>query len=149
MKIMSNSLYSMKWHSFLTRFALIASAVVHGLIAFMTLFPLLGSFIFGQDVVLAGIPESQHSITMTFLAFSCIVTAIKAGYSVHVRSQLASFSAQAPGKLLKLYRINIVACLLMIIETRDFSLLPIIAVQAVVNHLTKRYYTRRASLFVC
>ncbi len=142
----------MKWHKFLIYFSLWAGA----------LFTFLSgvSYLTGRQY--DGNADQVYSVFSGLktvdMIFGIIYIAI-AIFMIYVRFQLAGFKRGAPGKLISLYVIQLVAIFAYTLvvsvtihipwsEIFNFSIIPSLIVSIVMIFVNRYYYSKRAHLFV-
>ena len=142
----------MKWHKFLIYFSLWAGALIN---FFNGLQLLNGSIYQGNADQVYSVFSGLKTVDMIF---GIIYIAI-AIFMIYVRFQLAGFKRGAPGKLISLYVIQLVALFAYTLvasvtihipwaEIFSSSIIPSLIVSIVMIFVNRYYYSKRAHLFV-
>lgn len=142
----------MKWHKFLIYFSLWAGALIN---FFNGLQLLNGSIYQGNADQVYSVFSGLKTMDMIFGIIYFAITI----YMIYVRFQLAGFKQGAPGKLITVYIIQLVApfayyLMVSIVshlpwsEVFDFTMIPSVIVSIAMIFVNRYYYSKRAHLFV-
>lgn len=136
--------YPLKWHYFLTYFALWAGSILNLASGYVV-------FEFLSDMMNRKSYFWYPEISVTGLAIYGIMCVIFGIYGIVIRFKLANFRENAPQHLIAM---NILSALIPLIVDKCFSLdmgtsLTMLAGGIVAALINSKYYGKRSSLFIC